>query len=264
MRSQSGSPMAQTRPRIGAGWATIGSVIGALILGAGPSRGVAQVTAQPAEVRQIVTFLFVPGRTAEAQRVYQEQLRPIYQALPDLIRFRGYGEVESPEPLDLVVVSSYRGMAGMDRANQDLRRPPPSGPSALALYGVLSSMTQRHHDQFVEMIPRLSDSAPGPSGLTVFEYLRVMPGEQQAFEAQLFQLRRAERATGALLWSETGRLLVSDGWDYLRIFGIGSLGDWHRYLTELRGTEAAAAVGSRVAARKTIMLRELPSIGVSR
>lgn len=264
MPSQSRFPM---DPRwasfTGPGWTTI-SALGALLLGAGPTRGHAQVAAEPAEVRQIVTFLFVPGRAAEAQLVYQDQLRPIYQALPDLLRFRGYGEVESPEPLDLVVVSSYRGMAGMDRANHGLRRPRSSGPSALALYGMLSAMTQRHHDQFVEMIPRLSDSAPGPSRLTVFEYLRLVPGSQLAFEDQLVRLRAAETAAGVVLWSETGRLLVSDGWDYLRIFGIGSLGDWHRYLTELRGTEAAVAVSSRVAARKTILVRELPAIGVSR
>ena len=77
------------------------------------------------EVRQIVTFQFAPGRMAEALAIYRDQLRPIYEGIPALLRFRGYSEAESPEPLDLIVVSSYRGMAGMDLAKRDFAVPLP-------------------------------------------------------------------------------------------------------------------------------------------
>ncbi len=32
-----------------------------------------------------------------------------------MLQFRGYREAESPEPLDLVVVSTFRGMLGQGR-----------------------------------------------------------------------------------------------------------------------------------------------------
>ncbi len=131
-----------------------------------------------------------------------------------LARFRGYRETERSEPLDLVVVSSYRGMAGMDLANEALRRPSASGQSALWLYGTLTEMTVAHHDQFVEIIPRL----------TVFEDLRLAPGAEEGFQPLLArQVRRFEQNRKLVQWSETGRMLVRDGWDYLRIFNIRSL-----------------------------------------
>ena len=224
--------------------------------------GGAQSQAESPEVRQIVTFQFLPGRAEEAFRIYEQQLRPIYHEIPELLRFRGYQEAESPEPLDLIVVSSYRGMAGMDRANEGLRRPPPSGPSALSLYGTLSAMTARHHDQFVEMLANQSDSATG-GRLVVFDYLRLAPGAGAAFEGLLTsRVRPFEKAGQLALWSETGRLLVSDGWDYLRIFGVGSLGDWHRYLTAMGEAPFHGELGSLVAARKTILVRQAPKMAV--
>lgn len=236
---------------------------GTFLLGGAASVGFAQSRPEQPEVRQIVTFSFLPGRAGEATLIFQEQLRPIYQGLPDLLRFRGYREVESPEPLDLMVVSSYRGMEGMDRANEGLRRPSPSGPSALSWYGSLSGMTETHHDQFVEMIESLSDTVLSTDGLTVFVYLRLTPGSRAAFEQQLAKrVRMFERERRLTQWSETGRMLVSDGWDYLRIFGFGSLGDWHRYLTALRGAPFSEELEGGIAARKSIIVREVPGIAV--
>lgn len=231
-----------------------------------PDGAAAQPTAggEP-EVRQIVTFLFQPGRGPEAHDVYRRRLKPIYEQLPDLLRFRAYRETESPEPLDLVVVSSYRGMAGMDRANEGLRRPGPEGVTALSLYGALSAMTAHHHDQFVEMIAALGDPPPTQrgGGLVVFEYLRLVPGG----EGPLLESVRAERTAAAaarpgVAWSETGRMLVSDGWDVLRIYGVASLGDWHRYLSARRTASWFHDGGRWVAAKKTIMVRDLPDLGV--
>ncbi len=211
------------------------------------------------QVRQIVTFLFQPGRGGDALRIYEEQLKPIYIGNAPLKRFRAYREAESPEPLDLVIVSSYDGMAGMDAGNEALRTAPASGPSAFQLYGTLSAMTQSHHDQFVEMIASLSDSVAGDTAqLTVFEYYRVTPGMHQRFELQLSALRDGERANRPYLWSETGRMLVSDGWDYLRVFGIRSLGEWHSYRTRTRRSTADGLI----AARKTIIVRGIPALSV--
>lgn len=222
----------------------------------------AQQVAEPLQVRQIVTFLFQPGRSGDAHAIYERQLKQIYADIPALRQFRAYREVESPEPLDLVVVSSYSGMAGMDSANAALRRPAPDGTSALALYGVLSGMTQSHHDQFVEMIPDLSDSAD-TSGLTVFEYLRLAPGSQDSFEALLrAQVRPLEKAQRWYGWAESGRLLVSDGWDYLRIYGISSLGAWQSYVTHAREAPYARQLGRLIAARKTIVVRNDPRLSV--
>jgi hypothetical protein len=208
------------------------------------------------EVRQLVTFLFQPGRSADAMMIYEQKLKPIYTDVTPLLRFRAFREAESPEPMDLMVMSSYAGMAGMDLANDALRRPHPSGQSAFALYGALGAMTQTHHDQFVEMLPALSDTATDSATLTVFEYIRVSPGRQGLYERGLLnEVRPHERTNRLYDWSETGRMLVSDGWDYLRIFGVKSLGDWHRYKRGTRGQGFQFAADTVVAARKTIILR---------
>lgn len=208
------------------------------------------------EVRQIVTFLFQPGRAGEAMSIYEKQLKPIYTDVAPLRRFRAFREAESPEPLDLVVVSSYDGMAGMDAANEALRRPTASGQSAFVLYGTLAAMTQMHHDQFVEMLPALGNSTTDDADLTVFEYVRVTPGMQVPFTTLLFtSIRPLERAGGLQAWSETGRMLVSDGWDFVRIYGIRSLADWQRSREQIRNSQYGQALDGMIAARKTLILR---------
>ena len=203
-----------------------------------------------------MTFLFQPGRMAEATAIYESQLRPIYTDLAPLRRFRAYRESESPEPLDLVVVSSYADMAGMDAANDGLRRPHASGRSAFALYGTLAAMTQSHHDQFVEMLPHVGPPPDDSAGIVVFEYLRVPVANQPEFVRRLEADRRTEVTAGVVRWSEAGRLLVSDGWDFLRIHHLRSLGDWQRYRLHTR--QQATRLGSSVlvGARKVIILKQ--------
>ena len=218
----------------------------------------AQNTAATAggEVRQIVTFRFQPGRTTDAFTIYEKQLKSIYADVAPLRRFRGYREAESPEPLDLIVVSSYESMAGMDAANEALRKPNSTGQSAFALYGVLSGMTQSHHDQFVEMLPALSDTATDAVDLTVFEYLRVAPGAQQKLPTLLITfVRPFERERGLYSWSESGRMLVSDGWDFVRIYGMHSLSEWQRYRERMRNSPHGNEMDSMISARKTIIVR---------
>lgn len=222
----------------------------------------AQRSASETEVRQIVTFLFQPGRAAEASAIYQRQLRPIYAEVPTLRRFRAYHEAESPEPLDLVVVSSYDGMAGMDSANSALRREARTGKSAFAIYGTIGALSQSHHDQFIEMMPSLSDTVSSTATLTVFQYIRVAPGMHLDFEAGLRDVRKSEKDAQLYDWSETGRVLVGDGWDYVRIFGIRTLADWHRYQRFALGPMMLPRFIRTVAARKTIILRHDPQLSV--
>lgn len=232
----------------------------AAVLAVAPCVAESQGAAPPAEVRQLVTFLFQPGRSADARAIYERQLKPVYTAIGALRTFRAYSEAESPEPLDLVVVSSYTGMAGMDSANAALRR---TTPPALALYGTLSGMTQWHHDQFIEMMPAVSDSTTTTGTLVVFEYIRVAPGMHADFEARLrAQVRPAEKDAHLYDWSETGRVLVGDGWDYVRTFGIQALADWHRYQRHVQGAMMRAQFGTTVAARKVIILRNDPRLSV--
>ena len=208
------------------------------------------------EVRQIVTFLWQPGMSEQAIGIYERQLKPIYTGIPAIRRFRAYREAESPEPLDLVVVSTYDHMAGMDAANDALRKAPPGSESAFVLYGRLSAMTQHHHDQFVEMLPAASDSASDNTDITVFEYIRVAPGAQTRFTTLLFNsVRPFERERALYTWSETGRMLVSDGWDFVRIYGIRSLGQWQQYRERMRTAPRVAEMDALIAARKTIILK---------
>ena len=235
---------------------TLAALIAAATLSAVPLAAQAGGDA-PGEVRQIVTFLFQPGRTADAVAIYERQLRPIYEDVTPLLRFRAYREAESPEPLDLVVVSSYRGMAGMDAANAALRTPHRTGGSAFALYGTLAAMTQSHHDQFVEMLPADGGTPDDSAGITVFEYLRVPVTQQRTFVSRMQTRIRTERTLGLFRWSEFGRMLVSDGWDFVRISHMRSLADWQRYSTHDRQRADLSGDGEvEPTARKTIILRQ--------
>lgn len=235
-----------------------------LAIGCAPSGVDAQ---RDRDVRQIVTFLFQPGRGDSAIAIYERALIPLYRQDAAMRRFRGYREAESPEPLDLVIVSSFNGMAGMDASNLALRGLASGGRSVFQWYGVLDGLVQRHHDQFVEMRPQLGDpiaaSADSVDGLTVMEYVRVAPGRRHAFERLIAtRVRGVERDLAGIRWSETGRLLVSDGWDYLRIFGTESLASWQGRDDALRERGVARDVDQLVVARKTIILRGVRALSV--
>jgi hypothetical protein len=222
----------------------------------------AQAVAAPPEVRQLVTFLFQLGRATEATTVYERSLLPIYRDMTELRRFRAFREAESPDPLDLVIVSSYAGMEGMERASPGLRRAGGDGRTALQWYGVLAAMSQQHRDEFVEMLPGLTDIPHDTSGLIAFEYLQVIPGGAAEFERAI-RSERGRVARGphaAVKWSETGRFLVADRWTHLRTHGLHGLSDWERYL-ERRRREAPESE-RLVAGRKVLLLRAVPSLAI--
>ena len=56
------------------------------------------------------------SKTAEAIALFRDRALPLYERNEPMLSFRGLREVESPEPLDLIVVSAFRGMAGMDES----------------------------------------------------------------------------------------------------------------------------------------------------
>jgi hypothetical protein len=222
-------------------------------------------SAGPVEVRQLVTFRFLPGKTAAAVDVMKKTLLPLYGEAPALVRLRSYREAESPEPLDLVLVTSLRGMEGMDLLNAQLRElAAKTGGSLGQLYGAISDLSAHHHDQFVEMLDGFAEGTGTGASLHLFEYLRVTPGSRGAFESEIasslvpFEKSRESRVLG----TETGRFLIADGWDYLRILRFGSLGDFHEYNRAVARLPRAEEIERRVAARKRIFLREVPELAV--
>ena len=65
-----------------------------------------------------------------------------------------------------------------------------------------------------------------------------------------------------VLRSETARFLVADGWDYLRTYAIRNLAAWQAYAAARSRHPAAIAVNRMVAARKTLILREIDELRV--
>lgn len=213
------------------------------------------------EVRQIVTFSFLPGRTPEALEAYRSEAVPLYRRDEAMRSFRAFREVESPVPLDLVVVSAFDGMAGMDRSNARLRElAETAGTSLGAVYGRIGAMASGHTDEFVAMLPELGAGDPASRRLTAFVRYRVVPGQAAAFEEALGPL--AAWAAEAGVASSTGRFLLSDGWDYVRVLGFDSLGDFERYRTAAGGAEARERVARLTAARRDLIVASVPELAV--
>lgn len=225
---------------------------------------VAQVV-EPAEVRQLVTFKFRAGTSLDAMELFRERAIPLYEQTPEMLRFRALREVESPEPLDLIVVSSFRGMAGMDASNRTLRERAQRAKTSIGeLYGQIGALTQYHRDEFVEIAPALSWGSLDEARLLVLVSFRVVPGKTQAFETLIREDVVAwERDLGSgIAGADGGRFLLSDGWDYVRIIGISSLGDWHRYLLERRGQDFSPELDELVSHSKQIIVAPVPDLAV--
>ncbi|MEQ9398706.1 MAG: hypothetical protein RJQ04_06010 [Longimicrobiales bacterium] len=216
----------------------------------------------PGEVRQLVTFTFLPGRSADALELYRSEALPLYRADEAMLSFRAFREVESPVPLDLVIVRGFQGMVGMDASNEGLREiAAAAGSSIGGLYGRISALSSGHTDQFVEMLPDLGAGDPAASRLTAFIWYRTAPGAGADFE------RRLRRGVVSLeqTWgvpSSTGRFLVSDGWDYLRILGFESLGAFQDYWTRMAASQVGRGLDELTAARREAVLADLPDFRI--
>jgi len=246
--------------------AAVLTAVAVAAVGLAERRATAQPPAESREVRQLVTFRFLPGQTRAALDIYRTGLLPIYRGVESMRTVRLLGEVESPEPLDLMVVTHYADMGGMDRANQALRALPPDGPTIGQLYQQISDLSLGHHDQFVEVIsPPVS--AGTPDGLLeVLEFVRVSAGSHGAFERQMLQIVHPwedDQPTRQLVpRTETARFLVADGWDYLRTYAVRDLAAWQAYSTARARHPAVWAANRLVEQRKTMILRELPDMRV--
>jgi hypothetical protein len=235
-------------------------------LGLAERRVAAQPPVESREVRQLVTFRFLPGQTRAALDVYRTGILPIYRGVESMRTVRLLGEVESPEPLDLVVVTHYADMAGMDRANQTMRALPADGPTIGQLYQQVADLSLGHHDQFVEVISPPATAGTPDGLLEVFEFVRVAPGAHGAFERQMLQIVHPweeDQPTRQLVpRTETARFLLADGWDYLRTYAVRDLASWQAYSTARARHPAAWAANRLVEQRKTMILRELPDLRV--
>ena len=222
--------------------------------------------AESREVRQLVTFRWLPGQSRAARDIYRRQLTPIYREIEAMRHVRAFAEVESPEPLDLMVVTHYADLAAMDRANLELMRPVAERPPVPMIYDRLANMSLGHHDQFVEVLSPPA-FAPAPDGtLDVLEFVRVEPGFADSFEQQVLSTvhgwEQQDDMRDIVLRSETARFLVADGWDYLRTYAIRNLAAWQAYAAARGRHPAAIAVNRMVAARKTLILREIDELRV--
>jgi len=166
----------------------------------------------------------------------------------------------------LMLVTHYADLAAMDRANQELARPVAERPPVGILYDRLSNMSLGHHDQFVEVLSPPA-FAPTPDGtLDVLEFIRVESGFAESFEQQVLSTvhswEQQDDMRDIVLRSETARFLVADGWDYLRTYAIRNLSAWQAYAAARGRHPAANAVNRMVAARKTLILREIDDLRV--
>ena len=213
------------------------------------------------EVRQLVSFTFLPGRSADALTLYRERAVPLYREDEHLISFRAFREAESPVPVDLVIVRAFDGLAGMDRSGERLREvAAEQGTSVGGLYGEIAALSTGHTDEFVEMLPELGGGDPSVSRLSVFVRLRLSPrGRAEAVEA-LRTLAAWERDEGIAV--STGRFLIADGWDYLRVLGFESLGDFQVYLERVRDAPGHAALDALVAERRVMVLPAVRGLAI--
>jgi len=208
------------------------------------------------EVRQIVSLSFLPGTAGEAVDLFERLAVPLYRQDPAMEHFRGFSEVESSIPLDLIVVSSFDGMAGMDRSNEFL-----AGAGIGAFYSRVAPVLSRHHDQFIEMIPDLGRADPSASPRTVLVWYRVVPGGSADFESAVRDVvLPLEEAMDVP--SQTGRFLLGDGWHYLRFVGVESLGAYQAYWAALRQAEGYSRIDGRVTATREVIVRALEGLSV--
>ena len=213
------------------------------------------------EIRQLVTFSFLPGKGAEAIGLYVDHAIPLYEKNPSMKSFRGFREVESPVPLDLIVVSAFDGMSGMDASNAALGSlASAAGTSIGALYGGIAALSSGHTDQFVEMLPALGTGDATSKRLTAFVWYQVIPGASSRFEAALAaEIVPAEEGTG--IRSSTGRFLISDGWHYLRMLAFDSLAEYQEYWSRT-ATAGHENIDTLTARRREVVVAGIPDFDV--
>ena len=213
------------------------------------------------EVRQLVTFRFLPGRAGEGLEVLRERAVPFYERDEAMLSFRAFREIESSVPLDLIVVRGFRGMRGMDASGERLRElAAEKGTSMGAFYERMGAILAAHTDEFVEMLPDLGAGDPSASPRTALVWYRVAPGGRAAFERAVAELAAWETDRG--LASSTGRFLLSGGWHYLRFLGFDALGDYQEYWSAVASAPAHDRVEELTVVRREVIVSSVPDLAI--
>jgi len=121
----------------------------------------------------------------------------------------------------------------------------------------LESMSDWQRSEFVEMLRDHEYRSGTEPRVVIFEWIRLVPAAQRAYEL-LLQTSAIpfERDLAFLYLSETGRVIVGDGWDYVRIFGFETLAGYHDYTTIWRERSEAEQLALHVSARKVVIVRD--------
>ena len=209
-----------------------------------------------AEVRQLVTFRFSSRGIFGPPTI--APIVELYRQTPAVRRVRGYREAESPEPFDLILMTSYRGLEGFDRARQDLSgQRTRSGMTLAGAYQRIEQTTEWHRDHFIEMIGDLDHQTTTPPEFFVFEWIRLVPAARRAYELLLdTTVLPWEKNQTFLQSTETGRVFIGEGWDYLRILGFTSMAGYQDYLGAWRHHPEADALALHVTDKKVFVVRE--------
>lgn len=215
---------------------------------------VAAATAAEAEVCQLITYKFHPNMTDEAVHTFATTLLPLYRDAPRSVeRLRVFREVASPTPLDLIVMGCFTGMATLDETNQQLAdRARVKGINLRGTFERLAEMSVQQTSEFVDLLSSPSFRPEIPDGFHVFEYVRLLrSGDRVVFERNMFS---GAPRRGGLMSVETARVLVSDGWDFLRIVGVENLTVYQDYEASTRNGRLQSE--GVVASRKTLIMPE--------
>ncbi len=213
-------------------------------------------------VWQLVTFNILPGEYSNVIDLYQQQAVPLFTENEEMLRFRGFREVESPVPFGLMVLTEMNGLGGMDAANIRLRAiAAEQNISVGNLYGRISDLTAGHTDEFVQLIPEWKIEDPFTSKYQVFISYDIVAGKSADFRRFVHeQLIPAEKELG--LPSSGGQYLISDGWQYLRVFGIESLKEFGDYVELLHSKDLDNVLDRFVDKKRVVIKGVLPNLSV--
>lgn len=210
-----------------------------------------------AEVRQLVTFRWAE-RVPFGMRPAMDTLIDLYRQTPAVLRMRGFRESESPEPFDLILMTSYRGLDGFELARKQIAgQRTREGRTMLSAYERLDQASDWHRDEFIEMLEDLEHRGTSEPQVFIFEWVRLVPASYRAYELMLqTSVVPWERDLTSLHLTETARVIVGNGWDYVRILGFPSLSEYHDYVTRWRDRAEADQLALHIANRKVIVVRE--------
>jgi hypothetical protein len=213
------------------------------------------------EVRHLVMYRFQRNGGPFGMRPSMpamDSLLELYRETPPVLRVRGYREAESAEPFDLILATNHRGLEGFEQAMEQLaKRSTDRGVTFGVASRRIDEASEWHRDWWVELIEDMTHTGTGTPELHVFEWVRVFPSTQPAYELLLrSRLVPFERDQTNVRSSETGRVLIGDEWDYLRIVGFPSLSAYHDYRRVLRDDQVSEEIGRFVALRKMFVVRQ--------